>query len=410
MEWITGVFLVYIFISLYFLSLVVIIYLHNRKNLFDSPELKTHFSISAIVPCWNEGAKVLESVERIMETDYDNLKEIILVNDGSTDDTLNWMKKAKQKYKIIKIINKKNSGKADSFNYACKFAKGELIAVIDSDSFPNKDVFSKLVGYFEDPKVGVATVPHLSRRRDTFLDKLHTYFQILVASDRKFLEKINGIYVTPGPMSLYRKSALESVKGMDTKNITEDVELTWHLAMDGWKRKICLATYATTLLPNKFKSFYNQRLRWSIGGLQTVIKYRKQLFKKNVVGYFILPYFSVSMILAIFSVAFFFILLFKNIYLEAIRLYSFACADSSFLMFFDFNFLPQIILIFGLFLFIVTTIFSMITLMFLEKNFLDKKRNILFFILSLFILGILHIIIFVHSIFKYLKKDITWLR
>jgi len=176
MEWITWVYLVYIFISLYFFSLFLLIYLKNRKGLFEYPELKKHFSVSVVVPCWNEGKNIIRTVEAIMNMDYDNLKEVIVVNDGSTDNTLSILKELKKKYpKLVIVDNKKNTGSAaGAKNLGIRIAKGELIACIDADSFPNRDVLKKIVGYFEDKKVGVVTIPHLSLRRETFLDKIHT--------------------------------------------------------------------------------------------------------------------------------------------------------------------------------------------------------------------------------------------
>ncbi len=407
MEWITIVYLIYIFIAFYFFSLFFLIYIRNRKTLFNYPPIQKHFSISAIVPCWNEGRNVLETVKAIMKTDYDNLKEIILVNDGSTDNTLEYMLKAKKQFKIIKILNKENSGKADSINQALKIAKGELVAIIDADSFPKSDVFSKLVGYFEDSKIGVVTVPHLSRRKENFLDRVHTYYQILVATNRKFLEILDGVYVTPGPMSLYRKKALEDIGGFDTENITEDIEATWHLAKNGWKRKMCLATTTTTLLPNTLKKFFNQRVRWSIGGLQTAAKYKKEFFKSNMVSYFILPYFILSIFLGIFAIFFFLFLFGKRIFESYIFFNSIYITNGSFFSLFEFNFFPHIIFILSIFLIIITSIFSLLMLMMLEENFL-KTKNIKFFFVYLIFLGIIQSVIFITAIFKFIKKDIKW--
>lgn len=407
MDSITIIYLLYLFFSLYFLCLFVLIYIKNRHNLFEVPKLKKHFSISVIVPAYNEGKNILETVNAIIQSSYDNILEIILVNDGSKDDTLEYMKEAKKKFRIVKIIDKQNSGKANSINQALKIAKGELIAVIDSDSFPKKDAFSKTVGFFEDDLVGVATIPILSRRNKKFLDKVHTVYQVLVASNRKFLEKIDGIFVTPGPFALYRKKALIEIGGFDAKNITEDIEATWNLASHGWKRKMCLDTNATTLLPNTLGAFFRQRVRWTIGGIQTLIKYRKQFLRGNIVGYFILPFFAFSIFLGVFTLGLFLYLLMRRFITGYVLLQSSYLSGSALFSLANMNFFPSIILILGLIVTVLTGIFSAVTILMLEKK-LVHKRNLLFLVAYVLFICVIPPAVFVTAIFKFLKKDIKW--
>jgi biofilm PGA synthesis N-glycosyltransferase PgaC len=407
MEGLTGIYFFYIFFSLYFFCLFLLIYLKNKHSLFEIPPLKRHFSISVIIPAYNEGKNIVETVEAVMKTTYDKIIEIILVNDGSKDDTLKYMKELKKVFKIIKIIDKENSGKADSINQALKIARGELIAVIDSDSFPRADAFSKTVGFFEDDLVGVATIPILSRRNKTFLDKIHTVYQILVASNRKFLEKIDAIFVTPGPFALYRKTALEDIGGFDTKNITEDIEATWHLATKGWKRKMCLMSNVTTILPNKLKGFFKQRVRWTIGGFQTCIKYRKELFRGNAVGYFILPFFGFGILLGIFT-------LFLGTYLlskKAISAYIFLQAsyltNTNFFSATNINIFPSVILLVSIIMLLMSAIFSVVTIRLLEKKIVHRK-NFLFLLCYVLFFTLISPVVFITAIFKFVRKDIKW--
>ena len=407
MDIITTIYLFYIFFSLYFLCLFVLIYLKNKHSLFEVPKLKKHFSISVIIPAYNEGKNILETVNAVMKSDYDNIKEIILVNDGSTDDTLKYMKEISKKFSLVKVIDKENSGKADSINQALKIARGELVAVIDSDSFPKHDAFSKTVGFFEDDLVGVVTIPILSRRNKKFLDKIHTIYQVLVASNRKFLEKIDGIFVTPGPFALYRRKALLEITGFDVGNITEDIEATWHLASRGWKRKMCLATNATTILPNTLGKFFRQRVRWTIGGFQTMIKYRKEFFKGNIVGYFILPFFAFSVFLGLFTLGLFGYLFLKRFIGGYILLQSSYLTSTSLFSLTNINFFPSIIIILGVIIMVITGIFSAIMILMIEKEIVHKK-NIWFLIAYVLFMCVIPPVVFVTAIFKFLKKDIKW--
>ena len=289
------IYLSYMFISLYFLSLYVLLYLRNRKNLFDTPELQKHFSVSVLIPTYNEQDSIKPTVMSVLKSDYDNITEILILDNNSTDNTTKIAKQLAKQFKKVKYILAPIQGKANALNHGIKLAKAELIAVVDADSFPKPDAIGKLVGFFNDSKVGAATCPILARNKSKFFERLQAIEYAAIALTRKLLEAVDAIYVTPGPLALYRKSALKQINGFDQNNLTEDIEVTWHLTAAGWKRKMCLDTRVTSLVPNKFKAWFKQRQRWSMGGLQTIWKYKHHFLKRDtMIGHFILPFFILS--------------------------------------------------------------------------------------------------------------------
>src|SRR3989344_9101162 len=193
------IYLGYMFISIYFLSFYFLLYIRNRKTLYECPELTKHFSVSVLVPAYNEEDTIENTVNAVFSSDYDHIKEVIVINDGSKDRTADIVKHLQKKYSKLKLLDKPNSGKADSLNQALKIVKGELVAVVDSDSFQNVDAIRKLVGYFDDEKVGAATCPILARNKNTFFEKLQAIEYSVIALTRKLLESVDAIYVTPGP-------------------------------------------------------------------------------------------------------------------------------------------------------------------------------------------------------------------
>ncbi|GAI16935.1 unnamed protein product, partial [marine sediment metagenome] len=171
METLPIIYLGYMFISIYFLSLFLSLYAKNRKELFGYPKAKKKYSISVLVPAYNEEDTIENTVKAIFSSDYP-IKELIVLNDGSNDNTGKIVEKLLEKYSKLKLINKENSGKGDSLNKGIELAEGELVAVVDADSYPAEDSFSKMVGFFDDKTVGAATCVFVPRNRNKFIEKL----------------------------------------------------------------------------------------------------------------------------------------------------------------------------------------------------------------------------------------------
>jgi len=310
------IYLGYMFISLYMLSMFLLIYLRNSKDIFNYPKTKKNYSVSFIVPAFNEQETIEDTLEHIFAIDYENIIEVIVVNDCSEDNTLKIVKGLLKKYKTLKIIShEKNKGKAASLNDGLKIAKGELVIVVDADSYPASDCLSKMVGFFDNEKVGAVTCPVTARNRKKFMEKLQGIEYKMIALTRKLLEYVDAIYVTPGPLAVYRKTALVDVGGFDEKNMTEDIEIAWNLTFNDWKRRMCLDTSVSSTVPDKFIPWFKQRRRWNVGGLQCIYKYRKSLFdsKKGMLGFFIIPFFILSTFLGLLGLSIFFYLLTRRI-------------------------------------------------------------------------------------------------
>jgi len=407
MEILPFVYLGYMFISLYFLSFYFLLYLRERKNIFDVPELKKHFAVSVLIPAYNEEEVIESTIMSILESDYDNILEVIVINDGSKDRTKEIVKKLMKKYSKLKLLDKENSGKADSLNQGIKIVKGELVAVVDADSFPRKDAIRKMVGFFENEKVGAATVPILARNNHKFFEKLQSFEYTVIALTRKLLESVDAIYVTPGPLALYRKKALVEIRGFDPKNLTEDIEVTWHLIAEGWERRMCLDTVVTTVVPSKLKAWWKQRRRWSMGGLQSILKYRKQFLKRGMLGYFVIPFFILSSFLGMLGLSIFFYLLSNRIINQYLLAKYSLIANTPIITLEQFYFTPSVLNYLGVVLFLMGTIFTFGVLILMKED-VFKKRNFFKILFYLLIYLMVYPFIMLSAIFKLLKKDMSW--
>jgi len=384
MKLLSIIYLGYIFVSLYFLTLFLLLYFRNRKVLFDYPESKKIHSISVIVPAYNEEKTIKATVESILKSDYPRLKEVIVVDDGSKDNTFKVIRRLAEKYKRVRAFTKENKGcKADALNFGLTKVQGELVAVVDADSYVRKDALRKLAAYFDDKKVGVATCPILVKNPNNFLRKLQAIEYRVIALTRKLLGYVDAIYVTPGPLALYRKKVLDEIGGFDVENMTEDIEATWHLTALGYKRQACLDTEVTTTAPSKFRDWFRQRKRWNIGGLQCINKYKKYFLRKGMLGFFILPFFVLQTFLGLLGLSIFTYLtstrLIKNYFFTG---YAFQ-AGASLITMEDLYITPSVLNYLGVVLFILGGIFTLLVLYIMKHKALKKQNlfNVLFYLL-----------------------------
>ncbi len=407
MEFLPYVYFFYMFLSLYFLSLFIVVYLKNRKKLFEVPKITKEYSVSILIPAYNEKEAIGPTIEAVFNSNYKNLVEVIAINDESTDNTLKIMQSLKKKYPKLKILNKKNSGKADSLNQAIKIAKGEIVGVVDSDSFPRKDSISKMIGFFDDEKVGAVTIPVLVRNPKTFFEKIQAIEYAMIALTRKLLEKLNAIYVTPGPLALYRKSILKEVGGFDKDNITEDIELTWNLTSKGYERKMCLDTSVTTVVPKSFRAWWKQRKRWAVGGFQTIWKYREYFFKKGILGFFILPLFIFSSLFGLIGLGLFVALFLSRIINQYILVKYSLVADTAIIKLDTFYFTPSVLNYLGAVLFLVGLFYTILIIYLIKKDLLHR-RNILNIFMFMIAYMAIYPLISISAIFKLAKRDLSW--
>ena len=410
MSFIDTVFFIYIFIGLYMLSVLVIIYIPNRKKMFSSPASKPE-PVSIVIPCYNESNSIGKTVESLLKLDYPKeMIEIIIVDDRSKDNSVEIIKKYTKKYKNVRlIVNERNSGgAAEPTNIGVKAAKYDYIAVTDADSFPQRDALKKMIGFLQtDKKVGAVTCAVLSKNQEKFMQKLQTLEYVAIAFSRKLLDFVDAVYVTPGPFALYPKKTLMKVGLFDTTSMTQDIEIVWRLIANGYKARMCLATKVYSETPHKFRAWWKQRIRWNIGGLQSVNKYRKLLFRRGMLGAFIIPYFTLSLFIGLFGLGIFIYLLTRRVLVYYLSMSYSIYAQSTILTFQELTFAPSILNFLGASLFILGSAFTLIAIHTLKEKQLQHRNifNILFYLL---VYLAIYPLIMVTSITKFATGKYSW--
>ena len=299
----------FVFVSVYFMFLFLLLFFAHKKKLLRVPKTSSKKlpSVSIIIPAYNEEKSIAKTIKAVKKLIYPKKVEIIVVDDGSIDNTYNMVKKIKG----IKVLSKKHEGKAKALNYGLKYARGEIVACIDSDSYPEKYALLKTVPFFE-KNVAAVTTSVFVKNANSLIQRLQRIEYLFTAWTRKILEHLNAVYATPGPMSLYKRKVLLKVGGFDEKNLTEDIEIAWRLLKHKYKIKMSLDAKTYTTAPKTLKKWWHQRLRWNVGGFQTNFKYFNLFLNKNFgsVGVFLLPFFSVSYLLSILGLFLIFYIVF----------------------------------------------------------------------------------------------------
>lgn len=410
MELISIAFYSYIFISLYMLFLFILIYFNSRKQLFDYPKGKPE-GVSIVMPCYNESETIGQAIESLLKLDYPKkLIEVIVVDDRSNDNSVDIIKKYVKRYSNVKlIVNKRNSGgAAEPTNIGVKAAKFDYIAVADADSTPDRDALKKMIGFLqEDEKVGGVTCYVKAKNRNKFFEKLQAVEYANIAFTRKLLDGVDAVYVTPGPFALYKKKVLIEVGLFDTKNLTQDIEIVWRMVKHGYKSRMCLATGVSSVVPSKFGGWWRQRIRWNLGGQQTILKYKRFLLRKGMLGCFIIPFFVVSLFLGLFGLILFSYLFVKKFLLSYLATVFSLSAGTKLLALSEVNMSPSVLNFFGIILFVLGALFLVLALTMTEEKALRNKSPFMMLFYLLIYLA-LYPLVLITSVYKHIKGDMRW--
>ncbi len=405
----TIIYLIYSFIAFYFFFLFSLIYARNRKKIFSSPKPTKNYPLSIVVPCYNGEESIGGTIQALLDSDYSGLKKIIIVDDCSTDSSYEIIKKYVAKYRKVMVVKTpKNTGKASGAkNYGAKFVNTELIGFTDADSYPQKDAIRKMIGFFDNKKIGAVTSSVFVKKREKFIEKLQAIEYKIIVFTRKLLGFVDAIYVTPGPLVIYRKKAFDEVEGFDENNLTEDIEITWHLVSKGYKIEMSVPSRVYTVAPDKFRGWYRQRVRWNIGGIQTINKYKKTFLGVGMLGTFILPFFVSSWILGITGIFVLAYRVFQRVIIHYLSTTYSIGAQTAVLTLREINLTPNVLMFFGTAILILGLSFTFIAISYSrEKEF--KKPGIFNILTYSFIYLLAYPLILITSISIFIKGKKFW--
>lgn len=225
-------------------------------------------TVSVIVPAYNEARVIGACVASIIACPYPD-KEIILVDDGSCDATLELMQRFAA-YPEVTVLSKANGGKASALNLGLARASGEIIFCVDADGIFAADTITQMLTTFEDPRVGAVcgndTPSNLQFAQTRLLNLLS---HIGTGFVRRALALIDCLPIVAGNLGAFRREALEKTGPFLEGFIGEDLELTWRIHKAGYRVKFQPRSLVYAEVPSTVVGLWKQRVRWARGLLQT---------------------------------------------------------------------------------------------------------------------------------------------
>ncbi|MEP7072018.1 MAG: bifunctional polysaccharide deacetylase/glycosyltransferase family 2 protein, partial [Verrucomicrobiota bacterium] len=245
---------------------------------------------SVVIAAYNEGKVISESLRSLLQTDYRSELEVIVIDDGSTDDTAAQVEGLADPR--VRLIQQENRGKARALQRGIAAARHPFIVFIDADTHCQRDTLRQLLSPFSDERIGAVSGHAKVGNLRSFIARCQSLeYTCGFNLDRRAYTRWNCITVVPGAISAVRRSALDRAGGLSLDTLAEDTDLTLTLQKQKLRIVYVPGAIAWTEAPETVRALSRQRFRWAYGTLQCLWKHRDMVFnwKYRALGFFSLP-------------------------------------------------------------------------------------------------------------------------
>ncbi|MGE5217535.1 MAG: glycosyltransferase [Chloroflexota bacterium] len=266
----------------------------------------TYPPLSLLIAAYNEADNIAETLRGISMQDYPGKIEVVVVDDGSSDRTVEVL--ASLKMPNLKIVKAKHGGKAHALNEGLDHVRHEIVVTIDADTFLHPQALKRIVArMLTDPPhtAAVAGCVLVKNSRETFMARLQEWDYFTgIASAKRQQSLYQGTLVAQGAFSAFRTDAVRRTKGWPSV-IGEDIVLTWALLQEGWRIGFEASAVGFTRAPTDFKGFFRQRKRWARGMIEALKRHGALLWRRSrLASFFIGVDFVIPLIDIFYTFAF----------------------------------------------------------------------------------------------------------
>jgi cellulose synthase/poly-beta-1,6-N-acetylglucosamine synthase-like glycosyltransferase len=249
-------------------------------------------SVAVVVPAYNEEKVIIQTVASLLACDPSRQFEIIVVDDGSRDNTYYVAKSAFADHPRVRVFTQPNGGKPAALNFGIAQTQAEIVVALDADTVFARDAIALLIRHFADPRVGAVAGNAKVGNRVNLLTRWQALEYITSQNlDRRAFSILNCITVVPGAVGAWRRELIERAGGFDRSTLAEDADLTIAIRKLGYAIVYEDEAVALTEAPDTVRGFIKQRYRWMFGTMQAAWKHADALFRPRygALGFVALP-------------------------------------------------------------------------------------------------------------------------
>ena len=260
---------------------------------FPAAAMKSAPFLTVIIPAYNEGAMVGKSIESVATARYpkDRL-EILVVDDGSTDDTWKFIREAAERHsKIVTAVRRpRNLGKRAALALGFERTRGSVVVTIDSDSVLERNALLALAGPLRNPKVGAVAgkVVVYNKREGIIPRMLHVRFIVSFDLLRAVESSYGNVFCCPGALTAYRTSAVRQVLKTWVEQrflgaectIGEDRAMTNLLLGAGYDTVYQRSAVVRTVVPTTYSKLCKMLLRWDRSYVREELRFLRIVWKR----------------------------------------------------------------------------------------------------------------------------------
>lgn len=268
------------------------LYLYNRYKAIPSVSNEELPTCTVIVPAYNEGKQVYDTLMSLAESDYPEGKlQLLAIDDGSKDNTWQWMQAAKKTLgdRVAIYQQPKNKGKRHALYRGFNLGTGDVFVTVDSDSIVDADTLRNLVSPFitnENCGAVAGNIRVLNNEKALLPKMLDVSFTLSFEFVRSAESQLNSVLCTPGALAAYRRTAVfaclpewinQTFMGTPS-DIGEDRAMTNMILKQGYHVLFQSNAYAYTNVPEKYKGLYKMFIRWGRSNVRENIQMAKYVF------------------------------------------------------------------------------------------------------------------------------------